>query len=291
MTQKIIKFPLQLTDSESTKRNSLVLDGYSVIEKCIQNTEEKGMLYLEESVLLLVLEGSASLTFGKQTYTVAKNQLTLLKKARVYEYEKKGNSNNKNIYHELLIVLKDDLIKSFLTTTEKIIPKETNGEIGNGVHSMTECLIIFTESIDPYFNDKPEMYSGQLRLKLKEMLYHLGIGNQSLFQELTQLREPVKTEIQDVMEQNFFSPITLTDFAYISGRSLSSFKRDFQNIYNMPPATWIRKKRLEKAKEILETTQLPISEICFSLGFENVSHFSRIFKEYHGNTPNFYRAK
>ncbi|WP_262507198.1 helix-turn-helix domain-containing protein [Sphingobacterium sp. IITKGP-BTPF85] len=72
-------------------------------------------------------------------------------------------------------------------------------------------------------------------------------------------------------------------------QKLSSFKRDFKAIYNMTPASWIREKRLEKAKEMLEATQLPVSEICYSLGFENISHFSRIFKEYHGQAPTVFR--
>jgi len=53
----------------------------------------------------------------------------------------------------------------------------------------------------------------------------------------------------------------------------------------LPPATWIREKRLNKAKEMLETTGMTVSEICYSLGFENVSHFSRIFKQFHGKIP------
>ncbi|MCC8144633.1 MAG: AraC family transcriptional regulator [Tannerellaceae bacterium] len=42
---------------------------------------------------------------------------------------------------------------------------------------------------------------------------------------------------------------------------------------------------MEKAKEMLQKTQLPVNEICYSIGFENVSHFSRIFKDQYGFAP------
>ncbi|WP_167014327.1 AraC family transcriptional regulator [Chitinophaga sp. Cy-1792] len=286
--QKTIQIPTRLEDSIDAK-NSLALDEVPVIEQCIQNTDEKGVLHIEEHALLLILEGSISLSAGEQALTVYKNELTLLKKGTVLKYEKKGDQQKDNIYHEMVVILKDNLIKSFAAAAEKITPKEANGKVRAGVHTMTECLITFTDSLRPYFNHSPEVYAGQLRLKLTEMLYHLGIGNSSLFHELMQLRQPVQTEIREVVAQNLTSPVSLTELAHLSGRSLSSFKRDFLHIYNQSPATWIRNKRLEKAKEMLETTQLSVSDICFSLGFENLSHFSRIFKDYHGQKPSFYR--
>ena len=87
------------------------------------------------------------------------------------------------------------------------------------------------------------------------------------------------------MEKNYTSPVSLTELAYLSGRSLASFKRDFLAIYNMPPSKWIRKKRLDKAKEILKNTSIAVSDICYSLGYENPAHFSRIFKEQFGHSP------
>lgn len=68
------------------------------------------------------------------------------------------------------------------------------------------------------------------------------------------------------------------------GRSLSSFKRDFYAIYQTTPATWIREKRLVKAREML-STGMGVAEVCYSLGFESPAHFSRLFKSHFGQTP------
>ncbi|MCV9927558.1 AraC family transcriptional regulator [Flavobacterium sp. LS1R49] len=286
--KKMIKVPTSLV-SGPVPQNALMLDGCSVIEQCIHSMEAKGTMYLEQHLLLMVLDGSVTLTYGKQEYKVGKNEMILLKKAIAVKYDKIGNAKNDNIYDSLMFSIKDDLLNSFLATSDIKIPK-IEGEVKTGVYPMNECLVAFAHSMKPYFFDHSIVHPGQLRLKIMELLYDVVEGNRNMFLQILQLHEPVKADIRHVVEQHYASPISLSELAYLSGRSLSSFKRDFQSIYNMSPALWIREKRLEKAKEMLETTALPVSDICYTLGFENVSHFSRIFKEFYGQAPTLFRS-
>lgn len=284
----MIKTPLQQS-ADALKQNDLVLDGYAVIASCMQNLDTTDLfqdtMHLEDHVLFFVLEGSLSLTHGKQTDSIGKNQMTLLKKGTAVQVEKRGNPDLDHLYHGMIFSLKEELIKSFLTSSEKITPKNMDGEANARVYPMTDCLVTFISSLQPYFQDSKGVYPGQLRLKIKEMLYNMAIGSYHMYQQILQLQQPVRPEIRDVIAQHYTSSISLTTLAELSGRSLSSFKRDFQAVYNTTPAAWIREKRLEKAKEMLETTQLPVADICFSLGFENVSHFSRIFKAHFKKAP------
>lgn len=283
--KKFIKMPTSLIDGP-VPQSSLLLNGCSVIEQCIHSMEAEGTMYLQEHLLLLVLDGTNTLSYGKQTYTVHKNEMILLKKATSVRYEKKGNPENDNIYNSLMFSLKDELIQSFLATTELEMPKvKAEGEIKTTVSSMNECLVAFANSLKPYFFDSAEVHQGQLRLKMMEMLYDVSICSRNMFYQILQLHQPVRSDVRNVVENNYASPISLEELAYLSGRSLSSFKRDFQQIYNTSPALWIREKRLNKAKELLQSTPMSVSEICYSLGFENVSHFSRIFKEHFGQAP------
>ena len=109
--------------------------------------------------------------------------------------------------------------------------------------------------------------------------------SKNIFRQMLQLRHPVKTDIHRVVEENYTSPISLEELAYLSGRSLSSFKRDFQSIYGETPAKWIREKRLSKARQVLQASQMSIADVAYSLGFENPTHFSRIFKQQYGISP------
>ena len=285
--KKMIKVPTSLIGLDAPQ-NTLELDGCTVIEQCIHSTEVQGTMYLEQHLLLIVLEGSVVLTYGKQEYKLGKNDMILLKKATAVKYHKFGNSENDNIYDSLMFSIKDDLLKSFLSTSEIKVSKP-EGEIKTAAYPMNECLVAFAHSMKPYFFDHSVVHPGQLRLKIMELLYDVAECNRNMFLQILQLHEPVRTDIRHIVEQHYASPVSVSELAYLSGRSLSSFKRDFQNIYNVAPATWIREKRLEKAKEMLETTALSVSDICYSLGFENVSHFSRIYKEFHGQAPSISR--
>ena len=102
---------------------------------------------------------------------------------------------------------------------------------------------------------------------------------------MLQLRQPVKVDVRRVVEENYTSPISIKELAYLSGRSLSSFKRDFQSIYGVSPAKWIREKRLSKARQMLLSSQMSVADVAYSLGFENPTHFSRIFKQQYGASP------
>ncbi len=285
--KKYVRVPTNLLSGLNCQ-NSLMLDGCSVIDSCVHSMKGIGSMFLEEHLLLFVLEGKITLYYGKQTYTVQKNEMILLKKATSIRYEKEGEPTNDNIYESLMFCLKDDLIKEFLTTTNVKVQR-MDEEVKTSVYPMNECLVAFAKSLYPYFTDPSTINPGLLKLKIMELLYDVSECSKNMFRQILQLRNPARTDIQHVVEQYYTTPVTLPELAFLSGRSLSSFKRDFQQIYNISPAQWIRVRRLEKAKEMLQETVLPVNEICYSVGFENVSHFSRIFKNHYGYPPTQYR--
>ncbi|MDR1645261.1 MAG: AraC family transcriptional regulator, partial [Tannerellaceae bacterium] len=79
--------------------------------------------------------------------------------------------------------------------------------------------------------------------------------------------------------------LSLAEIASFTGRSLATFKRDFRKISSLSPEKWLIQKRLEKAKQQLETGQVKVSDIYREVGFKNLSHFSTVFKETYGYTP------
>ncbi len=285
--KKFIKVPTALVSANCTK-SSLKLDGCSVIESCIHSMGGKGTMFLEEHLLVFVLEGTMTLFYGNQRFVVHENEMILLKKAMFVRYEKEGNPDHDNVFDSLMFCLKDELLKEFLTMANVKIPRITE-EVKNTVNPMTDCLVAFARSLKPYFNNPSSVNEGLLRIKIMELLYNVSECSKNIFRQILQLRQPVRNDIRQVVEQHYSTPVTLPELAYLSGRSLSSFKRDFQVIYNMPPAQWIREHRLDKAKDMIESTVMPVSDICYSLGFENPTHFSRIFKNRFGKSPSDYR--
>ena len=279
---KMTKFPSALISGDCTT-SSLVLDGGSIIDQCIVTAGERGTFFLEQHLLYVVLGGSVKLTCGRQSWTVGKNQMILLRKAHSVTYEKQGSPET-GLFESQLFAINDELLKDFLTTQKVNIPQMTE-ELGAQVSPMSEQLVAYCWSLSPYFNDPSQVNPGLLRLKVMELLYNVMDCSKNIFRQMLQLRQPVKVDVHRVVEDNYTSPISLEELAYLSGRSLSSFKRDFQSIYGEPPAKWIREKRLSRAQQMLQSTQLSVADVAYSLGFENPTHFSRIFKQQFGYSP------
>ncbi len=87
------------------------------------------------------------------------------------------------------------------------------------------------------------------------------------------------------MEDNFTFNLKLEEFARLSNRSLSAFKRDFQKVFNNTPGKWLMEKRLNHAMHLLTNQKKTVSEASFEAGFENQSHFSRAFRNHFGFAP------
>ena len=85
--------------------------------------------------------------------------------------------------------------------------------------------------------------------------------------------------------------LSLEQYARIANRSLAGFKREFNEVFKIPPGKWLTEKRLHYAQFLLDSTQKNINEITSDSGFESASHFSRIFKEKFGSAPLQYRKQ
>jgi AraC family transcriptional regulator, exoenzyme S synthesis regulatory protein ExsA len=280
---KIVKAPTAVTKAPFNQR-SLSMNGLSVIESCTHTVNNRGTMFLEEHMLLYVKQGRNVLKDGKTEFVVNKGEMVFLKKATMVDYDKTGDSHQDDLYISLMFFLKDEFLQEFIKMTD--LKSYAHGEkVRVMVKPVKERLMRFFESVEPYFNEPENIDGGLIKIKMLELLFDIASTDKNLFSQLLQMKNPVRADITEVMETNFAKPVSLSELAYLSGRSLASFKRDFQAIYNVSPSEWIRKKRLEKAKEVLETTTMSVTDVCYALGFENAAHFSRIFKDYFGFTP------
>jgi AraC-like DNA-binding protein len=88
------------------------------------------------------------------------------------------------------------------------------------------------------------------------------------------------------LENESFDTIALCKAMSLSRTQL--FRR-MKSLIRLAPAHHIKNMRLQKAKELLETTDYTVSEIAFKTGFQAVSHFTKIFKTQYGILPSAYR--
>ena len=97
--------------------------------------------------------------------------------------------------------------------------------------------------------------------------------------------EPGKIDLEAFMEKNYHFNVLLKRFAYLAGRSLATFKRDFEKIYHTTPSRWLQQRRLQEAYHMIKELKKAPSDVYPELGFENLSHFSFVFKKAYGIVP------
>lgn len=281
MACSYVKMPSAISDPKY-KDSSLKLNDLTVAQSFYFINEKKGSVFMETHCLYFVKRGTSVITNGNVSFEVKKNQMLLLSKAVLFDYHKKADETG--IFENLFFFLTDEFITEFVKMASLPV-KRIIEPVLPSVKTVNERLKHYFDSISGYFNSQEKIEPGLLRLKLMELLYELTNMDQNLLLQLMQMKQQVPVEISRVVENNYLKPVSLEELAYLAGRSLASFKRDFSRTYNASPAAWIRRKRLDKASELLTATSMSVSDICYSTGFENTAHFSKLYKETFGVTP------
>lgn len=151
----------------------------------------------------------------------------------------------------------------------------------------TNQLTAYFRSFFSYLSGSEVPDDPLMELKFRELLMIVAseADNKGLSGYFANLCKTTKPSLRDIMEDNFNYPMNLEEYARLSGRSLSTFRRDFKEVYETTPGRWLTRKRLELANYLLEHTDKSVSEVVLDCGFKNASHFSRVFKEKFDMTP------
>jgi AraC-like DNA-binding protein len=156
-----------------------------------------------------------------------------------------------------------------------------------------DVIAHFIHSLDFYFENPSLVTEDLLKLKIKELILLLlqtdNAGN--IVTLFSHLFNPRQAGLFEIVEAHVYSSISIVELARLTGRSLSTFKRDFETQFNDTPANFIKEKKLEKALELLQSTELSVSEICYEVGFQDTSHFTKTFKKKYHQSPSEYRKK
>ena len=232
---------------------------------------------------------------GKKTLHTLDRSVTIT--AGSIAFIKKGGCIVEQFYEEpfcvVVFILPDSFLQSFIH--EYAPGEKAFRDYSKSVIPIQEDFMIrsFYQSIIPYFTSQVNVPEDIIELKFKELLlcFMHSTANQELRNYLITLAEESNSQIQDVMEANYPYNLGITEYAKLTNRSVSSFKRDFQVIFNTSPGRWLIEKRIVHAKKLLMQGERTIADVAFESGFENTAHFSRMFKQRTGLTPMEYRKK
>lgn len=201
-------------------------------------------------------------------------------------------------FKAILFSLDDRLISKYLASIADGFSTEskTIAQRGKGTYTINA-----NEQIKRFMTSLGDVYGslGQtpalVELKLLELLHLIAIQDKSyrFIQELIagQKKYMKRRSITDFMERYALQNLTLDDYALLTGRSVSSFVRDFKRIYNTTPNKWILDKKVQLAHRLMLENNYSVTDAAMKSGFENVSHFIKMYKRKYGLTPKQLKAK
>jgi len=199
-------------------------------------------------------------------------------------------------YCALMVFIPDDFIKKFIQRFASIVARTPSNEDPTSDAVIRIQLDAYLEgyinSLAAFLSSPSYPDKNLLHLKFEELLLNIFTNpiHKTLAEYLLSINKEQTAQLQQIMEENFAYCLNLEQYAELCNMSLSSFKRNFTEVYKTSPGKWLSNKRLDFASHLLKTTDKPVNVVGFESGFEEPSSFIRAFKQRFKITPLQYRG-
>jgi AraC-like DNA-binding protein len=252
-----------------------------IVAACSGDQRYGGEVLFEDNVLVSVLAGELKVVQASHTHYCVAGDTVLLPRnqpATLLKYPRDGVA-----YHAVIMKLPTALVRAYYTqhTPEPAQPEPPSLL----VFSKNPLLQSLFASLLPYLELAHCLPENLLTVKITEALEILRRLDKHSDGVLANFAEPGKIDLVEFMEANYLFNMPLAKFSYLTGRSLTTFKRDFKKAFSLSPQRWLTQKRLALAHyQLAERRRRPV-ELYLEMGFENLAHFSYAFKKRFGYPP------
>lgn len=258
-------------------------EGVNVASSLETNGGEDYPVYYGANILFYVQRGYFNLDIDGRLHQIDESSFVLVKKYTSGRCHKPKLANNE--YSKTMgFAFNDDFIrniihefknpKSVVDSSSKVLRIDRN-----------PILVGLFQSLTTYIEQEKEINKELVQLKTREALIGILDYYPEYISVFNEFSTPERADLYLFMLHNFQFNLSLDELARMSGRSLSTFNREFRRIFHTTPHKWIMEQRLERAKEQISRHGRKPSEIYLELGFEDLSHFSRSFKKRFGVSP------
>jgi AraC-like DNA-binding protein len=237
---------------------------------------------IAEHVLIHIYSGSLSVTDSNGAHLINGGGTALLCKnmlAKFIKYPSKAG-----MFKSVAIAFTRPFLLGYYAENKSIQQSTPHW----GVHKINEhpLLTSLFVSLIPYNEIQGDTIPEPLTtIKLQEAITVIRTVDLEVDGLLNNFSEQGKIDLVDYMQRHYSFNVSIAKFANLTGRSLATFKRDFQKAFRTSPQKWLLEKRLMEAHYLITQGNKRPSEIYLEVGFENLSHFSRSFKQHFGYNP------
>ncbi len=237
--------------------------------------------FIPDQVFIYVAAGTLKCFDATESYAFSKGECFIARKNRLAKYKIERSAEG---FEPIAFCFDEAFLKAYVAKhpqpLKSFAPKDTFIKVVE-----TELLASFIQSLKPYYIGPYEIDKDFEAVKYEELLIILLKSQPHLAGLLFDFGIPAKIDLEEFMQKNFTFNVSLGRFAFLTGRSISAFKRDFYATFNDTPSRWLVQRRLEEAWFLIDEKAQRPSDIYLDLGFESLSHFSAAFKKRFALTP------
>lgn len=241
----------------------------------------EGEAFVTDHIFSYIISGTQEIWSGNQTYLFKAGDYRFFRRNQLTKYVKRSDqqayrSMAVHIDQATLLDMAGLYSRQFNTPQQErdIVLLQPNVYLENYINSLT-----------PYLNTTGIYKEPLLALKTRELVFLLLQTDPALSNSLFNFNVPGKIDLVSFMYTHYRYNVGLDRMAYLTGRSLSTFKREFKKTFHTTPGQWLTTKRLEEAHYLIGQKGKTASEIYLDLGFEDLSHFSFAYKKVFGKSP------
>ncbi|SER81227.1 helix-turn-helix domain-containing protein [Pedobacter rhizosphaerae] len=251
---------------------------------CYFSRNREGEQFASEHVFSYQIEGMLTINTGDRENVFKEGDFRFIKRNQLIKFNKEPAPGGS--FKAISIYLDQAALRSF-AMEYGYQSDHVNGLVSDAVTPLAPNPLFtgFMDSLWPYIQGDQAINGPLQNLKQREAIMLLLRLRPELKDVLFDFSEPGKIDLEAFMNKNFHFNVQLKRFAYLTGRSLATFKRDFDHIFHTSPSKWLQQRRLQEAHYLISEKGRTASDIYLELGFEDLSHFSFVFKKQYGMPP------
>jgi AraC-like DNA-binding protein len=240
-----------------------------------------GEQFIAEHGMCYIIAGSVQVADAGETHSFGAGSLIFCRKNFLAKFTKLPAENGP--MQAITVVLDRATLLEF--SQQYGLGHEGSHVPSVAVQSLADSPLLhsFYATLQSYF--EVPLPAPLARLKQHEAIMLLLQAHPALQSVLFDFGQPGKIDLEAFMQQNFRFNVALKQLAYLTGRSLATFKRDFEKTFHTSPNRWLYQRRLEEAHYLLKEANRRPSDVYHEVGFESLAHFSYAFKQFFGRNP------
>lgn len=233
-----------------TKSGIVVYNYMDTFYCCLVEKDKWCEEMVTEHMLVYICSGELELISPEKRYQLKKGDAFFLKRNHMLRKIKKPSRNGEP-FKGLFLQLKTPFLKTLLNESQITVPLVNNPLIAKSVYVLLEKHLFLKGlfmSLEQYFDARQYPSKELMEAKLKEAVFALLQLKPELGSVLFDFAEPWKIDLADFMTKNYKCDLAIEEFAHYTGRSLSSFKKEFFCIFRNTPSRWLIKKAFRRSQ-------------------------------------------